>query len=290
MTLYAFIVNPAAGSGRARKALPAIEAEMHRRGVGCRVLLTEYPGHATELAKAAAMEAGCEGVIAVGGDGTAYEVACGLLDSAVPMGIIPVGTGNDFIKTIGTPRSMQQALEFILTHPARPVDVGQLNDRLFLNVSGTGFDVAVLECMEDAKKVVRGIWPYLIGVIRAIFRYRPVHVSWTVDGEAGEQDVLLCAVANGRYIGGGIPICLEAAPDDGLLDLVLVENKPRWMIPFYLPGLLMGRVLRFPFTKHQRCREVTMSSPGMHLNVDGEVQQVDQVRFSVLPGRLMMFW
>lgn len=290
MILYAFIVNPAAGSGRARKALPAIEAEMRRRGVGCRVLLTEYPGHATELAKAAAMEAGCEGVIAVGGDGTAYEVACGLLDSAVPMGIIPVGTGNDFIKTIGTPRSMQQALEFILTHPARPVDVGQLNDRLFLNVSGTGFDVAVLECMEDAKKVVRGIWPYLIGVIRAIFRYRPVHVSWTVDGEAGEQDVLLCAVANGRYIGGGIPICLEAAPDDGLLDLVLVENKPRWMIPFYLPGLLMGRVLRFPFTKHQRCREVTMSSPGMHLNVDGEVQQVDQVRFSVLPGRLMMFW
>lgn len=288
--MYAFIVNPAAGSGRAQKAEAVIEAAMRERGVDFRILRTERPGHATELAKAAAMKPGCKGVIAVGGDGTAYEVACGLLDSAVPMGIIPVGTGNDFIKTIGTPKDTKQALDFILTHPARPVDVGRLNERMFLNVSGTGFDVAVLECMEDAKKVVRGIWPYLIGIIRAILHYKPAHVSWTVDGEAGEQDVLLCAVANGRYIGGGIPICPKADPDDGLLDFIVVENKPRWMIPFYLPGLLMGRVLRFPFTKHRRCREVTMSSPGMHLNVDGEVQLVDQVRFSVLPGRLMMYW
>lgn len=288
--MYAFIVNPAAGSGRSMKAIPVIEEEMNRRGVAYRMLLTERPGHATELAKAVCMEADCEGVIAVGGDGTAYEVACGLLDSEVPMGIIPVGTGNDFIKTVGTPKDPKQALDFILTHPARPVDVGRLNDRMFLNVSGTGFDVKVLECMEDAKKVVHGIWPYLVGIVRAIFRYQPVHVAWTVDGEAGEKDVLLCAVANGRYIGGGIPICPKAEPDDGLLDLIVVDNKPRWMIPFYLPGLLMGRVLRFPFAKHLRCREVVMTAPGMHLNVDGEVQLVDQVKFSVLIGRLRMFW
>lgn len=288
--MYTFIVNPTAGSGRAAKAMPILRAEMEKRGMAYNMIETERPGHGTELASQAAREPGCKGVIAVGGDGTAYEVACGLLGSSTPMGIIPVGTGNDFIKTVGIPKDVRQALECILTQPARPVDVGRLNDRLFLNVSGTGFDVAVLECMEDAKKVVSGILPYLIGIVRAIFRYRPVHVAWTVDGDSGEQDVLLCAVANGRYIGGGIPICLAAEPDDGLLDFILVENKPRWMIPFYLPGLLMGRVLKFPFTTHRRCREMTISAKGMHLNIDGEVQAMDEVRFSVMPEELMLFW
>lgn len=287
--MYAFIVNPVAGSGRAQKAVPMIEAEMRERGLNYKVYMTNHQGHATELSRQAAQE-GCGCVIAVGGDGTAYEVACGLMDSGVPMGIIPVGTGNDFIKTVGIPKDATQALDFILTHPARPVDVGQLNDRLFLNVSGTGFDVQVLECMEDAKKVFHGIWPYLIGIIRGIFRYRPVHVAWTVDGETREQDVLLCAVANGRFIGGGIPICPVAEPDDGLLDLIVVENKPRRLIPFYLPGLLMGKVLTFPFASHQRCRSVTMKSPGMHLNIDGEVQAMDEVMFSVMPGRLLLHW
>lgn len=287
--MITFILNPAAGSGRARKAISVIEKIMGEKGLAYQLLTTERPGHASQLARQAAEE-GSDSVFAVGGDGTAYEVACGLVDTGVPMGIIPVGTGNDFIKTVHIPGDAAQALQFALTHPARPVDVGRLNDRLFLNVSGTGFDVQVLECMEDAKKVVHGIWPYLIGIVRAIFRYRPVHVSWTVDGETGEKDVLLCAVANGRYIGGGIPICLKAEPDDGLLDFIVVDNKPRWMIPFYLPGLLMGKVLNFPFTAHRRCEAVTMRSPGMHLNIDGEVQALDEVSFAVMPGRLLMHW
>lgn len=287
--MVTFIVNPVAGSGRAKSAIAIIEDEMHKRGLDFKVLLTERPGQAAELARQA-VEEGSDSVVAVGGDGTAYDVACGLIDHRVPMGIIPVGTGNDFIKAVGIPKDVRQAIDFMLTHPARPVDVGRLNDRLFINVSGTGFDVQVLECMEDAKKLFRGIWPYLIGVVRAIFRYRPVHVAWTVDGVTHEREVLLCAVANGRFIGGGIPICPIAQPDDGVLDLIVVEHKPRWMLPFYLPGLLMGKVLSFPFTTHQRCASVTMSSPGMRLNVDGEVQTMDEAAFSIMPGRLMLHW
>lgn len=288
--MLTFIVNPAAGSGRAVKAGEALEQMLAERGEAYRVVRTERPGHATELAREAAASPDCSGVVAVGGDGTAFETACGLLDSGVPMGIISVGTGNDFIKTLGTPADMRQALDFILTKPPRPADVCRLNDRLFLNVSGTGFDVTVLDCMEDVKKRFHGILPYLIGVVRAIFRYRPVHVVWMADGECGEEDVLLCAVANGRFIGGGIPICPDATPDDGLLDLVVVENKPRWQLPFYLPGLLMGRVLRFPFTRHRRCRTVTIASPGMRMNVDGEILPTDEAVLSVMPGRLKLFW
>lgn len=288
--MLTFIVNPKAGNGLALRVEAMLRQALERKGVRYQLLRTEWAGHATELARKAAAQAGCTGVVSVGGDGTAYEVACGLLDSGVPLGIIPAGTGNDFIKTTKTPAKPLEALDFILTHPARPVDVGRLNDRLFLNVCGTGFDVQVLDGTLAAKKYVRGILPYLVGLFRAIFRYKPVHVALTVDDRAIEQDALVCSIANGRYIGGGIPICPEAMPDDGLLDLVIVENRPKRMIPFYLPGLLMGRVLRFKITSHVRCKRIRLVSPGMRLNVDGEIFLMDEAEFAAMPGKLLLYW
>ena len=290
MSLLTLIVNPTAGNGYALKMEQPIRHVLEEQDVPYTILRTEYPGHATALARKAAQAADCTGVVSVGGDGTAYEVACGLMGTSVPLGVIPAGTGNDFVKTVGIPRKPMAALERILTGVPRPVDVGSMNDRLFLNVCGTGFDVTVLDYTVAAKKYVRGILPYLIGLVRAIAHYRPVHVRMETDGVVQERDVLICSVANGRFIGGGIPICPEAAPDDGLLDLVVVENRPRWMIPFYLPGLLMGKVLAFGVTSHCRCRKVEIVSPGMRLNVDGEILSLDGASFAVQPGRLLLYW
>lgn len=161
---------------------------------------------------------------------------------------------------------------------------------MFLNVCGTGFDVTVLDYMQAAKKHFRGLLPYMIGLLRGIVHHKPVHVRFVVDGKAQEKDVLLCSVANGRFIGGGIPVCPDAAPDDGLLDAVIVENRPRWQIPFYLPGLMMGKIDRFKVTTHVRCRNMQVVSKGMRLNVDGEIFQLDSVDFSVLPGKLLLYW
>ncbi len=288
--MLTFIVNPAAGNGYSLKIEQMLQAEMSRLGKPCRFVHTDAPGHATRLAQEAIMDTDCSGVIAVGGDGTSFEVACGLMNTGVPLGIIPAGTGNDFIKTVGIPKKPMAALACILTRKPRPVDVGGLNDRLFLNVCGTGFDVTVLDYTLAAKKYFRGILPYLIGLVRGIAHYEPVHVRFTADGKAEERDVLICSVANGRFFGGGIPICPDAAADDGFLDLVVVENKPRWMIPFYLPSLLMGRVLKFPFTTHRRCKNVEIVSTNMRLNADGEVFHIDAAKFTILQGSLTMFW
>ena len=141
-----------------------------------------------------------------------------------------------------------------------------------------------------AKKYARGILPYLIGLIRAIFSYKPVHVAFTVEGETQERDVLLCSVANGRFIGGGIPVCPDAKADDGLMDMVIVETKPRWKIPFYLPGLLMGKIDQFKITTHKRCKVMSIVSKGMRLNVDGEILAMDRADFSILPGKLLLYW
>lgn len=288
--MYTFIVNPAAGNGHALKTERLLVDQLHKLNVPHEFLHTDHPEHATELAKAASAQEGCQGVIAVGGDGTAYEVACGLMNSGVPFGIIPAGTGNDFIKTVGIPKKPLDALQAILDKQARPVDVGRLNGRMFLNVCGTGFDVQTLEYTQAAKKYVRGIFPYLIGLVRAIFSYKPVHVQFTADGETQERDVLLCSIANGRFIGGGIPVCPDARPDDGMLDMVIVETKPRWKIPFYLPGLMMGKIDGFKITTHKRCRQMTIVSKDMHLNVDGEILYLDKAEFEVMPGKLLLFW
>ena len=288
--MLTFIVNPAAGNGYALKIEKLLREEMARRGLDCRFATTDAPGHATDLAREAANQADCTGVVAVGGDGTAFEVACGLMNTGVPMGIIPAGTGNDFIKTVSIPGKPLEALEFILTHQPRPVDVGGLNDRLFLNVCGTGFDVTVLDYTLTAKKYCRGILPYLVGLIRGIAHYKPTMVRFTADGETQEREVLICSIANGRFFGGGIAICPEASADDGLLDLVVVEHKPRWFLPFLVPSLLMGRILKFSFTTHKRCREVEIYSKGMRLNVDGEIINIDSAKFSIQQGALSLFW
>ena len=288
--MLTFIVNPVAGNSYALKIQRMIKTEMSKRGLDCCYVMTEKPGQATELAREAAKKPDCTGVIAVGGDGTAFEVACGLMNTDVPMGIIPAGTGNDFIKTVDIPKKPIDALNFILTHEARPVDVGGLNDRLFINVCGTGFDVTVLDYTIAAKKFSRGILPYLIGLIRGIAHYKPIHVRFAADGQFEEREVLICSVANGRYFGGGIAICPEATANDGLLDLIVVEHKPRWQLPFLVPALLMGKILKFSFTTHKRCKEVEIVSEGMRLNVDGEILPMNSAKFSVLQGALKLFW
>lgn len=288
--MLTFIVNPAAGNSYSLKIQRMLEDAMRAHNLECRFIRTEHPGHATELAKLAASEADCSGVVAVGGDGTAFEVACGLMNSNVPMGIIPAGTGNDFIKTVGIPKKPMAALELILQGKPRPVDVGGLNDRLFLNVCGTGFDVTVLDYTLAAKKYCRGLLPYLIGLIRGIAHYKPTHIRFTANGKTEERDLLICSVANGRYFGGGIAICPEATADDGMLDMIVVEHKPRWRLPFLVPQLLMGGILKFPFTTHIRCQQCEIHSPGMRLNIDGEIVNVDTAKFTVLPGALTMFW
>ena len=288
--MLTFIVNPAAGNGFALKIEQQVKAEMARRGMECRFVHTSAPNHATQLASEAAAMKDSTGVVSIGGDGTAYEVACGLMNTGIPMGIIPAGTGNDFIKTVNIPKKPMEALDFILNHDARPVDVGGLNDRLFLNVCGTGFDVTVLDYTLAAKKYCRGLLPYLIGLIRGIAHYKPVYVRFTVDGQTEEREVLICSVANGRYFGGGIAICPEASADDGLLDLVIAEHQPRWKLPFLVPSLLMGRIDHFSFTTHKRCKSVELYSKGMRLNADGEISNVDEARFTVLQGALTLYW
>ena len=205
--------------------------------------------------------------------------------------MVPAGTGNDFVKTIGTPREWRAALEFILTHPARPVNSGMMNDRFFLNVGGAGFDVMVLDFANAARKRLHGIWSYLYGVLRAISAFRPIPIHVEIGGDVVlDGQYMICSVGNGRFIGGGIPITPKADVTDGLFDIQLVDAVPRWKIPFYLPSLMMGTLFKHPPAHNYRASRCILTSPGMRLQLDGEILPVERTCFVCESDALLMHW
>lgn len=287
--IYA-ICNPTAGNGRGRKIGQEIEKRLLEQHYACHLEMTKAPGHATELAYAAA-QSGAETVLAIGGDGTAVEVARGLIGTPAALGVIPAGTGNDFIKTLGLSKDPLAALDFVLAHPARDTDVGDVNGRLFLNEIGTGFDVTVLDFAQKAKRFCRGLLPYLYGVIRTLFHFRGIQLSYAMDGgEMVTKDVFVIAVANGGVIGGGIPIAPEAQADDGLLDVVVVNKICSRNLPARLIGLMRGKILSFPETQFIRAKKVFFSADKMRVNIDGEVTDEASVEARLLPKALRIHW
>lgn len=287
--MYYLIFNPAAGNGHSSKVCEKVKAHLDEKGISYRVLSTEHPGHAGLLAVNAVRE-GASGVLCIGGDGTVSETIQGMIGSGVPLGIIPAGTGNDFIKTLGISSDPMEALDFALTHPAKATDAGIINERPFANECGTGFDVMTLDYADKAKKHCSGLLPYLYGVICTILHYKPTHLTYSLDdGEEITEDVLVFAAGNGRIIGGGICICPEAVPDDGLFDIVIVKNVKKWKLPFYLVRLLMGKILGFKETVHCRAKRVRFSSPGMRVNIDGEVVSMSHASVYLSAGSLMIY-
>ena len=261
--MFQLIVNPVAGNGLAKHIGEEAAKRLADKGIPFDFHLTDHPGHATELAQLAA-QAGHETVVAFGGDGTVTETAAGLRGTRTALGIVPAGTGNDFIKTVALPKQWDEALDFILTHPPRPVNTGMMNDRFFMNVCGAGFDVMVLDFAESAKKKVRGIWPYLYGVLRSI--------------------------GNGRFIGGGIPITPLADVTDGLFDVLVVDAVPRWKIPFYLPSLMLGKLHQHAIAHRYLASTCTLSSPHMRLNLDGEILPIESAHFVCETDALLLHW
>ncbi len=283
---YAFIVNPAAGTGFSLSVMEKLEETLSAENIEYRIIRTERPGHATQIAAGLASDDDVAAVVSVGGDGTAGEVAAGLTGTGKTMGIIPAGTGNDFIKSAGIPMDPSEALKRVLSGKSSPIDTGTVNDRFFLNVCGTGFDVTVLDYAESEKEKHRGLTPYFLGLLKAIFHYKSVELAVTADGEKQQGKYLICSIDNGRFIGGGIPICPAADIRDGLLDLVLIRGIRRWQIPFHLPGLMLSRALKFRITKHSRVKQVLIEGNGLRINIDGDIVSLSSADFRINPASL----
>lgn len=285
--MYAVIVNPTAGSGRAAAVCEQVERILSGRGIAHRIYPTDTPGHASELAASCA-KSGCAAIVAVGGDGTFSEVAAGLTEHAVPLFFVPCGTGNDFARMLNLPADPAAALTAQLDGTDTFLDMGTVNGKGFLNVAGTGFDVEVLREAARYKHVGKGLVPYLLGLIAALKKFRSFKAELTLDtGEVLDESFTIISFANGRFFGGGMKVAPGADIRDGLMDVMIVRGLPKFIVPFLLPLFIGGwhASLRC-VCRVRRCREVRLHCPGMTFNIDGELSQVDTACVRLLPSHL----
>ncbi len=289
MKEYYFILNPVAGAGKAGDCFARARAELDRAGAVYRVSETRYASHATELARQAAEE-GCPCVVSVGGDGTAREVAIGLLHTDVVMGILPFGTGNDFSQAIHIPSDPVRAVQTLLAGRVKEVDTATANGIPYLNFSGFGFDVDVVIHTEHFKKKLRGMLPYMLGVMKALLtlKLRPITVTWP-EGHL-ETRAMLITASNGTHLGGGMHSVPLADVSDGLLDVCIIHDLNRLTVlpqlPRYIKGKHVGNTKYFTYFKTPRLTVETQAAS--RLDLDGELLGDTPVTYEAVPRSLHM--
>jgi YegS/Rv2252/BmrU family lipid kinase len=291
------VLNPASGGGAGRRVRGELEMALRARNLDAQIELTRGRGHATELAVAAA-EAGAPVVVAAGGDGTVHEVVNGLLRSQTPpvLGLIPIGTGNDFVKVVPGTRRRPAAYDTLARGEVRRFDAARARwsggSEFFVNAAGTGIDVEVVRQIE-ALGTLPGALKYLVGLMRALARYRAVRMRVTPasGGAPVERRVMLSAVSNGSCLGGAFRLTPDAQPDDGLLDLCVVEELALGPALRVVSKVLRGRHAADPSVTMLRDRafhlEIDAGGP-VFLQLDGELRRIvgDSVHMEVIPGAL----
>lgn len=287
------IVNPAAGRGAAARALTVVEAELARVGAAHVIVQTSRRGEAAALAEAAARE-GWPAVVAVGGDGTVHETVNGLMRAAeggasVPLGIVGVGSGNDFARLAGVPTDAAAAVRRLVTAEPRAVDVGRVNDRWFSNGVGIGLDARVAIEVDRGRRF-RGIFMYLDALAKVLRVYRPPRMAVDVDGErVVDAPMTLVTAGNGGRHGGGFWICPDARIDDGVLDLCMCSQLGTLGILRFLPRVMRGRHTSVSCVRMLRARSVRVTSPDpLPVHADGEIiaEAAHEVDIEIHPGRL----
>lgn len=286
----AVIINPISGGARpgaARERAQTAVSVVERHGDSAEVFLTERPGHARELAKAA-IRRGVRLVLAWGGDGTINEVATALAFDDVPLGIVPAGSGNGLATELGIDRQPANAIAAALKAEARLIDLGELGGRLFVNVAGIGIDAYVAAQFNEAGNVRRGFLGYARITSRALFNYMPAVYRIASDDGTIEARAVLVTVANGTQYGNNACIAPNARLDDGLLDVVVVEERSRLRTLCNVPKLFSGAAERVPGYQVVRVRKASIESDrAMTFHVDGEpVLGGTTLKVRVHPGAL----
>lgn len=274
-----FIYNPTAGKGKAQRFREAIEAKLKTLGVAYTFWETKGQRDGARIAHELT-ERGETNIIAMGGDGTINEVLNGLADpSKVNLGLIPCGSGNDFAAAIGIPATPEGALDIVLKEPPKYTDYMDCSGVRGLNVIGAGIDVEVLKRCYKAK-VLKGSLNYFVSMIISLIRFNFYHFNAKLNGRSGDHVGLIVCACNGRRFGGGISICPEAAFDDGLLDVVMVEDVTKPMIPGALVRLVTGKILKWKHTFHERAPRLEVQfTPAATIQIDGELY--DNLPFDV---------
>lgn len=294
------IANPRAGGGRAGAARATIEAAVDRAFEHGRVLWTEGPGHASELARTAAAESDI--IAALGGDGTCSEVVNGLFVGREPVrpsvifSVLPFGTGGDLVRSLEVPRRIEDALWIASTGVTLPLDVGHVRwpdgkERVFINVLGLGVNAEVCHIANRSKKRLGGQVTFVSSIFSALASFEPVEAHWSWDGPDGPGErtlqTLAAFCANGHYCGAGLWVGRGGTMNDGCFDLTVLPPLSLGGALRRLPAAYSGHLDQMPGAFRVRASQVTLHT-NLPVEADGEPQSPGPLTVTIIQRSLQV--
>ena len=294
-----FIVNPHAGNGKGRKDWPLIESFLKSEKLKFDFVFSEKTYHAIYLAHIA-VEKGYRTIIAVGGDGTLNEVANGILKSKkcndVTLGMIPVGTGNDWCRMYNIPINFIEAIKVIKNNKIFIQDIGLIKykngsefyKRYFVNVAGFGFDADVVKKVNTQKnKGKGGKFLYLLNLLKSLFSFKYVNAEINVDGDIFSSNLFSMNVGICKYSGGGMMQVPNAIADDGLLDVTVINRLSKFEVIRNVKNLYDGSFIKHPKVSTHRGQNIKVNSePAIAVEADGETLGTSPIEISIIPKAL----
>lgn len=295
------IVNPVSGSGKTGMRWSGWEAHFRTEGSTFDVEFTTEPGHASRLARGAALK-GYTKIISVGGDGTFNEVLNGLIENDravadVQLGVLPVGTGSDFARSLRLPKDPRKAWQHLMSGQISPLDVGRIDTRrgaetithYFANVAGLGFDGEVSDRVNRSGRKSGGTIPYLSTMLASLAKYKNKSVKVTIDDRTIEGRMNSVVVCNAKYFGGGMFIGPHADWSDGQFDVVILGDFSKLEVLANVPRLYRGTHLLHSKVTFLRGRSIRVETKDlMYLQAEGELIGEAPTTFTMLPKTLQV--
>lgn len=288
------ILNPAAGKNKGSRAIEKAVPLLQNKGIQFEIKTSEFPGHAIQLAQEFD-QSKYDSIVAVGGDGTLFEMLNGLLKANpnfdLPIGQIPVGTGNSFIKDLDI-HSIEDAIEKIAAGKTKKVDVGFFKyaegEYYFINLLGTGFVANVAH--QAGKYKMLGPLSYVIGVFEEVVQLKSVPMEMTVDGKVYQRDYIFTEICNSTKTGGNMIMAPNAKIDDGLLDVILLNKISKINLLKVFPQIFKGTHILDSHVETFKGRNIKIvtESP-QRLTPDGEVFGTTPIEVTIFPNKITMF-
>ena len=280
------LVNP--NSRRGRESLPQVRDLLSRSGIE----YVELPASAEITASDAirAHAANVDIAIVGGGDGSLNGAAQGLLDTGLPLGVLPLGTANDFAKTVGIPLDLPSAIGVIAKGNTTAVDLGRANEHLFFNVASIGFSADLAMSLTEKAKKRWGKLGYGLVAARLLANSRLFTATLEHDGQSEELRTLQISVGNGRFYGGGMTVHADATATDGMLDFYSLEVDHWWRLLRLLPSLRKGTQGEWDDVRAFSTKALTIRTRTPHqVNLDGELKTSTPVTFTILEKAVSVF-
>lgn len=262
-----FIINPVSGTGKQKNIDKIIEGFSNRYEIPVELKYTTHAGHATQLAKEY-LEKDVQRLAIVGGDGSVNELAKTLCGTKACLAIVPTGSGNGLARHLKIPLNIKQAVDRVFSGHPKEMDIGQLEDHLFLSTAGFGFDAHVAHLFAHQKK--RGFATYIKTVRKELFKYKPFEFSLEMNGEKISEKAFMLSAANIPQFGNNFTINPMANECDGLLNFTLIKPFPSYKIPGMVNKFFRGSIHRSKYFSDYKAERFSIDLPHQYAHVDGE--------------------